>query len=50
MYDDFYLEPEQELDFNRDHVDPLDSYRFRETLTLPEAYPEEEYPRQLMRK
>jgi len=32
--DDFYLEPETELDFNEDPVQPEDSYRYSDTLTL----------------
>lgn len=39
MYEDneYYLEPEQELDFETEAQDPTDTYRFTDTLTLNES-------------
>ena len=43
-YDDneFYMTPEEELDFDKQcaEADPRDSYRFTDTLTLHEGAPE----------
>lgn len=41
--DDFYLTPEEELDFDKtcEAADPRDSYRFTDTLVLHESNTEE---------